>query len=276
MPSPVSPVTGRHWCLGTGPTPLGPSTWIRMPVGSPCGHRGMSWRRGAGGAGMRGHGPGRHAGPLDRERPPAGDGRAGAAEGRRAGGWCCPAGGCAGAAADDGRHPGVAPALVRCGRDRAAAGQQRVGDRRAGARVLAARRWGPADRMAGGPVRGVCGGVVPAGRGQRTPAGLGTAHGAGRGQSARCRRPVAVGLRGAAGAVRRYDKSSWEPLEAAGRYGEPEAGRPLAGLVALLAGFGAVAGDRGRPAITPLGRWAAEHLAAGLAARRTRAGRPGR
>jgi hypothetical protein len=63
----------------------------------------------------------------------------------------------------------------------------------------------------------------------------------------------------------RYDKSSWEPLEAAGRYGEPEAGRPLAGLVALLAGFGAVAGDRGRPAITPLGRWAAEHLAAGLA-----------
>ena len=63
----------------------------------------------------------------------------------------------------------------------------------------------------------------------------------------------------------RYDKFSWEPLEAAGRYGEPEAGKPLAGLVALLAGFGAVAGDGGRPAITPLGRWAARHLAAGLA-----------
>jgi hypothetical protein len=63
----------------------------------------------------------------------------------------------------------------------------------------------------------------------------------------------------------RYDKSSWEPLEAAGRYGEPETGKPLAGLVVLLAGFGAVAGDRGRPAITPLGRWAAGHLAAGLA-----------
>ena len=63
----------------------------------------------------------------------------------------------------------------------------------------------------------------------------------------------------------RYDKSSWEPLEAAYRYGEPETGKPLAGLVALLAGFGAVAGDPGRPAITPLGRWAAGHLAAGLA-----------
>ena len=63
----------------------------------------------------------------------------------------------------------------------------------------------------------------------------------------------------------RYDKSSWESLEAAGRYGEPETGKPLAGLVALLAGFGAVAGGRGRLAITPLGRWAAGHLAAGLA-----------
>ena len=74
----------------------------------------------------------------------------------------------------------------------------------------------------------------------------------------------------------RYDKSSWEPLEAAGRYGEPDTGKPLAGLVALLAGFGTVAGDSGRPAITPLGRWAAGHLAAGWPARRTRAARPGR
>lgn len=64
----------------------------------------------------------------------------------------------------------------------------------------------------------------------------------------------------------RYDKQSWEPLAAADRYGEPGNGKPLAGLVELLAGFGAVAGDPGRPAITPLGRWAAGHLAAGLAA----------
>ena len=63
----------------------------------------------------------------------------------------------------------------------------------------------------------------------------------------------------------RYDKRFWEPLEAAGRYGDPETGKPLAGLVALLAGFGAVAGDPRRPTITPLGRWAAGHLAAGLA-----------
>src|SRR6266581_7434305 len=32
----------------------------------------------------------------------------------------------------------------------------------------------------------------------------------------------------------------------------------------LLAEFGAVAGDRGKPLITPLGCWAAGHLAAGL------------
>jgi len=63
----------------------------------------------------------------------------------------------------------------------------------------------------------------------------------------------------------RYDKRFWEPLEAAGRYGDPESGKPLTGLVAMLAGFGAVAGDPRKPAITPLGRWAAGHLAAGLA-----------
>jgi hypothetical protein len=62
----------------------------------------------------------------------------------------------------------------------------------------------------------------------------------------------------------RYDKSSWEPLHAADRYDGPETGTPLAGLVALLAEFGAVAGDRGKPLITPLGCWAAGHLAAGL------------
>ena len=64
----------------------------------------------------------------------------------------------------------------------------------------------------------------------------------------------------------RHDKRFWEPLEAAGRYGDPGSGKPLAGLVALLAGFGAVAGGPRRPAITPLGRWAAGHLTAGLAA----------
>ncbi|HLQ55278.1 MAG TPA: plasmid pRiA4b ORF-3 family protein, partial [Streptosporangiaceae bacterium] len=62
----------------------------------------------------------------------------------------------------------------------------------------------------------------------------------------------------------RYDKSSWEPLHAADRYCDLETGTPLAGLVALLAEFGAVAGDPGQPLITPLGRWAAGHLAAGL------------
>jgi len=62
----------------------------------------------------------------------------------------------------------------------------------------------------------------------------------------------------------RYDKSSWELLHAADRYCDPGTGTPLAGLVALLAGFGAVAGDPGKPVITPLGRWAARHLADGL------------
>ena len=62
----------------------------------------------------------------------------------------------------------------------------------------------------------------------------------------------------------RYDKSSWEPLHAADRYHDLETGRPLAGLVALLAEFGAIVGDQGKPLITPLGRWAAGHLAAGL------------
>jgi len=39
---------------------------------------------------------------------------------------------------------------------------------------------------------------------------------------------------------------------------------PLAGLVALLAEFGAVTGDPGKPMITPLGRWAAGRLPEGL------------
>jgi len=62
----------------------------------------------------------------------------------------------------------------------------------------------------------------------------------------------------------RYDKSPWEPLHAADRYLDLETGTPLAGLVELLAEFGAVAGDQGKPLITPLGRWATARLAAGL------------
>src|SRR5260370_24196260 len=37
-------------------------------------------------------------------------------------------------------------------------------------------------------------------------------------------------------------------------------GSRLGGMVALLAGFGAVSGDADRPVITPLGRWAAQRL----------------
>ena len=50
----------------------------------------------------------------------------------------------------------------------------------------------------------------------------------------------------------RYDKPSWEPWHAADRYYDPETGTPLAGLVALLAGFGAVTDDPGKPLITRL------------------------
>jgi hypothetical protein len=63
----------------------------------------------------------------------------------------------------------------------------------------------------------------------------------------------------------RYDKRSWEALSAADRYGDAWSEKPLAGLIVLLAGFGAVAGERGRPAITSLGCWATGHLADGLA-----------
>ena len=55
----------------------------------------------------------------------------------------------------------------------------------------------------------------------------------------------------------RYDKSLWGPLHAADRYYDLGTETPLAGLVALLAEFGAVTGDPGKPVITPLGRWAA-------------------
>jgi Plasmid pRiA4b ORF-3-like protein len=65
----------------------------------------------------------------------------------------------------------------------------------------------------------------------------------------------------------RYDKWVSGASGAVGRYGDAWSDQPLAGLVALLAGFGAVADNRGRPAITPLGRWATGHLADGLAGR---------
>src|SRR6266702_2646900 len=56
----------------------------------------------------------------------------------------------------------------------------------------------------------------------------------------------------------------WQPVHAADRYYDLDTGTPLAGLVELLAEFDAVADDRGKPLITPLGRWAAGHLAAGM------------
>jgi pRiA4b ORF-3-like protein len=62
----------------------------------------------------------------------------------------------------------------------------------------------------------------------------------------------------------RYDKASWEVSHAGSRYFDLETGTPLGGLVALLAGFGAVSGGPGKPAITPLGRWATARLADGL------------
>ena len=66
---------------------------------------------------------------------------------------------------------------------------------------------------------------------------------------------------------RRYGKWSSGSVSAADQYGDPWSEQPLGGLIALLAWFGAVAGDPGRPALTPLGRWAAGHLAAGLPGR---------
>ena len=63
-----------------------------------------------------------------------------------------------------------------------------------------------------------------------------------------------------------HDKSHWEPLHAADRYRELESDDPTAGLVTLLAGFGAAAAGPGGPTITPLGRWAAQRICADLPA----------
>jgi hypothetical protein len=67
---------------------------------------------------------------------------------------------------------------------------------------------------------------------------------------------------------RKYDMNWVDQVHAAYRhYEDRHAWNPLPWLVALLAEFGAVAGDPGKPLITPLGRWAAMHLADGLAGR---------
>jgi hypothetical protein len=66
------------------------------------------------------------------------------------------------------------------------------------------------------------------------------------------------------GLAGRYGKWLSSVMNAADRYGDWKTGDRLVGLVALLAEFGAVTGDSSKPVITPLGRWAAAHLADGL------------
>lgn len=61
----------------------------------------------------------------------------------------------------------------------------------------------------------------------------------------------------------RYDKSYCD-LRVERYFDPPVTGTPVAGLLALLDEFGAVAGDVGKPVISPLGRWAAGNLAVGL------------
>jgi Plasmid pRiA4b ORF-3-like protein len=61
-----------------------------------------------------------------------------------------------------------------------------------------------------------------------------------------------------------YDKSFSEAHSAAYRYHGLDRATPLAGLVELLAAFGAVGGGHGKAVITLLGRWAAAHLTDGL------------
>ncbi|HEY1916145.1 MAG TPA: plasmid pRiA4b ORF-3 family protein [Streptosporangiaceae bacterium] len=63
-----------------------------------------------------------------------------------------------------------------------------------------------------------------------------------------------------------YGKWFSELHSAAYQYLDPKTRQELAGLIGLLAEFGAVTGDAGQPAITSLGRWAAQHLSDGLPA----------
>ncbi|HWF82696.1 MAG TPA: plasmid pRiA4b ORF-3 family protein, partial [Streptosporangiaceae bacterium] len=62
----------------------------------------------------------------------------------------------------------------------------------------------------------------------------------------------------------RYGKAPWDASKVAYRYDDPETGMPLAGLLGLLAEFGAIAGRGRKQAITPLGRWATAQLTADL------------
>jgi len=64
-----------------------------------------------------------------------------------------------------------------------------------------------------------------------------------------------------------YDKSIWRVDGSLYRYRDGDRGSSLSKLVALLAEFGAVTSRPGKPAITPLGCWAAEHLTADLPVR---------
>jgi Plasmid pRiA4b ORF-3-like protein len=61
-----------------------------------------------------------------------------------------------------------------------------------------------------------------------------------------------------------YDKSLWQVDCSAYRYRDGDGRSFLPRLIALLAEFGAVTSGPGKPVITPLGRWATEHLAVDL------------
>jgi hypothetical protein len=61
-----------------------------------------------------------------------------------------------------------------------------------------------------------------------------------------------------------YDKEIWRVDLSAYRYRDGDRESFLPGLVVLPAEFGMVTGGPGKPVITPLGRWAAEHLTADL------------
>jgi hypothetical protein len=61
-----------------------------------------------------------------------------------------------------------------------------------------------------------------------------------------------------------YGKSVWQVDCSRYRYRDGDRGSSLPRLVALLAEFGAVTNGPDKPVITPLGRWAAEHLTVDL------------
>jgi len=61
-----------------------------------------------------------------------------------------------------------------------------------------------------------------------------------------------------------YDKAIWQVDCSVYRYRDGDRGSSLPKLVALLAEFGLVTSGPHKPAITPLGRWAADHLTVDL------------